>query len=132
MPHNKALESVSPNRSESRRGGTLKTVRVAAVQAESVVLDRESTVEKASGLIAEAAGKGAKTHSLSRIIHSKLRQRLRLGGWSRTVVARCEKSLATALAQRRVDSKSCYGSSERSGPRCSSHDSDGVERTGAG
>ena len=38
----------------------MKTVRVAAVQAESVVLDRESTVEKASGLIAEAAGKGAK------------------------------------------------------------------------
>ena len=60
MPHNKALESVSPNRSESRRGGTLKTARVAAVQAESVVLDRESTVEKASGLIAEAAKKGAK------------------------------------------------------------------------
>jgi nitrilase len=36
------------------------TVRVAAVQATPVVLDAEATVEKAVGLIGEAAGKGAR------------------------------------------------------------------------
>ncbi len=38
---------------------TLQTVRAAAVQAESVVLDREATVEKACRLVREAADNGA-------------------------------------------------------------------------
>jgi nitrilase len=36
------------------------TVRVAAIQATPVILDAEATVEKAAGLLAEAAGRGAR------------------------------------------------------------------------
>jgi predicted amidohydrolase len=39
---------------------SLPTVKVAAVQAEPVVLDRDATVAKASRLIAEAAVNGAR------------------------------------------------------------------------
>ena len=39
---------------------SLPTVRVAAIQAEPIVLDREATVEKACQLMAEAAAAGAK------------------------------------------------------------------------
>jgi nitrilase len=36
------------------------TVRVAAIQATPVILDAEATIEKAAGLLAEAAGRGAR------------------------------------------------------------------------
>ena len=39
---------------------TFETVRIAAVQDTSVVLDAEATVDKAIGLVAEAADRGAK------------------------------------------------------------------------
>src|SRR5918996_4697806 len=39
---------------------TLETVRVAAVQATPAILDAERSIEKARGLIAEAAGQGAR------------------------------------------------------------------------
>jgi nitrilase len=52
-----------PNRIRIMRDtmpNSLSTVRVAAIQAEPIVLDREATVEKACQLIAEAAAAGAK------------------------------------------------------------------------
>ena len=46
------------------------TVRVAAIQATPVILDAEATVEKAAGLLGEAAGRGARLAVLPEVFVS--------------------------------------------------------------
>ena len=46
------------------------TVRVAAIQATPVILDAEATVEKAVGLLGEAAGRGARLAVLPEVFVS--------------------------------------------------------------
>ena len=66
----------------------LRPVRVAAIQATPVILDAEATVEKAAGLLAEAAGRGARLAVLPEVFVSLYpsnawaRSAPAFGGWN--------------------------------------------------
>ena len=81
-----------------------ETVKVACVQAEPVVLDKAATIDKLEGLVAEAAGEGAKLvvfHETFIPVYPSSRWARHFAGWDdgegMTVIQRLPQTVEIVL-----------------------------------